>query len=248
MLIRPLPFLLLALIAACPTAPPLEDLEDIDGLGGGELTSDLTVPTLTASTVAADEVTAGVATLGDIAAQGIDVTGSVAAETVRAGSVETASLSVRGYAVFGAPIGTATFSELDEGRGYLAVDDLCRADFGAAAHVCSADEALTAYRAGLEPADVFNGAAVISGGFYTSLRLFSGDEAQDTYFVIDDCDAWTNTNTFNAGFTIAAGELPASYRVAHTYLALVKEVSGAWRLAPTFTITNCSEVTLACCG
>jgi hypothetical protein len=237
-----------AIGAGCP-APTT--VESVDGLSGGKLTSRLDVPDLGAEFITVETMTVGTVQAGAVIAQTIEASETLAAGAVDADSVSTERLAVRGYAVFGAPLGTVDYNPSVDGDGYRVVDGLCRASFGEVAHVCGAEEVMTAYRAGVDPPDTMHQAAVVTHAQYTTLRTFTGDEGQDNYVNIDDCDGWTNNQTFvfGGGSSTIRGAVTNSYGAGHTYMALDHdEVRDLWRLAPPFTNANCSQVKLACCG
>jgi hypothetical protein len=239
---------LTAVVAGCP-APTT--VESVDGLSGGKLTSRLDVPDLGAESITVETMTVGTVQAGAVIAQTIEASETLAAGAVDADSVSTEKLAVRGYAVFGTPLGTVDYNPSVDGDGYRVVDGLCRADFGEVAHVCGAEEVMTAYRAGIDPPDTMNLAAVVTQAHYTTLRAATGNEAQDNYVNVDDCDGWTSNQTFvfGGGSSTIRGAVTNSYPVGHTYLALEHdEARDLWRLAPPFTNANCSQVKLACCG
>ena len=238
-----------SVVAGCP-APSTVD--SIDGLAGGKLTSPVEAPAATFGDLAAAAATVdSVTASGDVTAANMTATAAVTAQAVSASDITAEKLTVRGYAVFGAPLGTVDYNPSVDGDGYRVVDGLCRASFGEVAHVCGAEEVMTAYRAGVDPPDTMNQAAVVTQAQYTTLRAFTGDEGQDNYINVDDCDGWTSNETFRfgGGSSVIRGAVTNSYGAGHTYMALDHdEVRDLWRLAPPFTNANCSQVKLACCG
>lgn len=240
---------ILPLLAACPVAEPVTS---IDGLAGGTLTGDVVAPAVTAASL----TTKSLAVTGDVSAEGItaqslDVTGDVTAENVAAEKVTTNKLIHRGFSLFGAPVGTITYDGDADVRGYRAVDGSCRAAYGEEAHVCSAEEAMTAYRSGVDPDASFSGAAVNSNGFYTSVRTYSGDEQLDTYLVVDDCLGWTASGplAMTGGFSPTGGALENSWRIQHTYISFVHDEGlDVWRVEPLYNGDNCNSAVLLCCG
>lgn len=247
---RIVPALLLAGAAAgCPG--PSVPLTSIDGLAGGELTSELAVPAVTTDTLTTETVTANAAHVDAVVASTVEVSQTVTTDGVDANSVATEKLTVRGMPVYGAPLGVADYDPDDHGRGYRAVDAVCVASFGDGAHVCGADEVMIAYRAGVEPSAAMHQAAVVTNGAYTTVRVATGQESQDNFVNIDDCEGWTSFEgaVFDAGSTVNAGVVTNSYAIAHTYLALDHDADlDLWRLRPPFLAANCTQVKLACCG
>lgn len=243
---RVLVLLVLAAAAAAACPAPTASITSVDGLAGGSLTSELSAPSIQAETVTAETLSASTAQLEQVASTSIEATASVTTPLVDAERVDADTLVIRGVPVFGAPLGTATRNSLDDGRGYRAVDASCREAFGPEAHVCGADEVMAAYRAGIDPPASMQDAAVNTFSAYLTVRKYTGDEAQDNYILVDDCIGWTSGNYVGA---IHRGTVENSYGVEHSYLALhYDELLELWRLEPPFTVANCSEVNLACCG
>lgn len=245
-------FITLALASVVAGCPAPSTIDSVDGLAGGKLTSPIEAPAATFGDVTATAATLdSVVASGDVTAANVTASGLVTAQAITANEVSAEKLTVRGYAVYGAPLGTVDYNPSVDGDGYRVVDGLCRVAFGEVAHVCGAEEVMTAYRAGIDPADTMNQAAVVTQAHYTTLRVATGDEARDNYVNVDDCDGWTSNQTFvfGGGSSVIRGAVTNSYGTGHTYLALDHdEVRDLWRLAPPFTNANCSQVKLACCG
>jgi len=74
--VSPLLLLLTAVVGGCPATP---EIEDVDGLGGGALTSPLTVPSLVATSISTTDVTAATVTSDTITGTAI-TTGTIAAD------------------------------------------------------------------------------------------------------------------------------------------------------------------------
>jgi hypothetical protein len=233
----------------CPSPPPA--ITSIDGLQGGALATDLSVPALAADAVTTDAITTDELQSNAVTATTIDATTSLTTPSVEADRVSTTKLVVRGMPVFGAPVGTVDYTGFNDGRpGYRNADALCRADFGEEAHVCGADEVMAAYRAGIDPPASMHQAAVNTFSSYTTLRDFTGQgDGFDVYYTVNDCDAWRETVTASTRFIPTTEAVDNAYPITHTYLALdYDQDRDVWRLKPPLLIANCSRVKLACCG
>ena len=234
----------LFLIAACPQPTEIPSIASIDGLGGGALTSGLTV-----QSVDTEAITAKTMSLEQLSVTDIDADSGLFSNRVEAATMTAEVFSLRGWTL-GAPLGTALYTGVDDGRpGYRAVDEVCRSAFGNTAHVCSADEAMTAFRAGVDLESEFHEAAVVTYGSYSGLLVFNTGDSADTYVNIDDCEGWTTIETLASGRTISRGGIQNSYPVSSTYLALsFSDTFDTWSLVPPLKQENCSRVKVACCG
>jgi hypothetical protein len=243
------PIALACAVASCP-APTT--IDSVDGLAGGKLTSPIEAPAATFGDVTTAAATVdSLAASGEVTAANVTASASMTAQSITADEVSAERLTLRGYAVYGTPLGTVDYHPNLDGDGYRTVDGLCRVAFGEVSHVCGAEEVMTAYRAGVDPPDTMHQAAVVTQLHYTTLRVFTGDETRDNFVNVDDCDGWTNNQTFvfGGGSRVIRGAVTNTYPTGHTYLALEHdEGRDLWRLAPPFTTDNCSQVKLACCG
>jgi len=237
----------LILTACADQAAP--SLKSIDGLAGGSLTSDLAVPAMTT-----DSMTAGA-----VQAKRLEIEEEATVGAMQAATVSTDSLQVRGWSMLGAPLGTVQIAARAEDSGYRGADDLCRNAFTESAHVCSADEVLTAARAGVDIPSDFDGAAVNTHSFAVVGRedsdsAFSGGRL----FVVNDCDGWTSirqttslrvlSDDVNDENRANLGLTPVT-RWIDGYMMLYSGgefTGGVWRLRPN--IDRCDEARLACCG
>lgn len=242
--------LLGATITATAACPAPSAVTSVDGLAGGKLTSEVEAPTVLAETVTTELVIANTVQADAVVASTIEATTSMTTPSLDADQVATDNLVVRGQAVFGAPLGAVPLPIINDGRpGYRAADRQCREAFGEIAHVCEATEVMAAYRAGIDPPADMHQAAVNTFASYTTVRIFSGDEAQDHFVNVNDCNGWVSIDSFGAGLSQSTGALTNSYAVVATYLALhYDEVRDAWSLRPPFLQANCNQVKLACCG
>jgi hypothetical protein len=229
---RKLAALMLPLFSCAPA------IDSVDGLGGGELSSALSAPKITT-----DNIEARTATLGDVSAAAVDADG------VTTRSVDADTIRHRGFVLAGAPLGKVQFGELAEPAGYRSADDTCRGAFGVDAHVCAADEAMLAWRSGVDIDVTLSGSAVNTFGFNTSIQL--PDVEAPLSVIVNDCDHWSDRSEFVSSTHFDnEGGVARSTSFAHTYMAFVFDETSGWFLkpAPLLNQTNCRSVQLLCCG
>jgi len=234
------------LFAACPR-PAVPALTSIDGLEGGALTTKLTVPAL-----AADEVQAPTANL-DAVTSTSTATESLTATDVIASTVATEKITVRGSSLFGLPVGVVPNYEprADPEGGYRHADAACKTAFSDdLAHVCSSEEALFAFRDGVDLDASFDGASVNTYSF-TVVGQHNTDN--ERFYVANDCDGWTSTSqasservlddNVNNDRRANLGFQPVRTWIdAHMTLFAGRQIP-SWRLRPN--IDGCIEVKLA---
>jgi hypothetical protein len=218
-------------ITAC--APPINS---VDGLEGGELASDIVVPKLTANFVAASE-----ANLGEVDAINVD------ADAVTTAVLDADALKYRGMVVYGSPVGKVAFGGNGEALGYRSADDQCRGQFGETARVCGADEAMMAWRSGVEIDSVLSGAAVNTFGMHTTVQFEVSDYFRS--IVVSDCNGWSSRSPYFTESTIVGPDEELAEPFEHSYMSMVFIVGAGWRLSPNLTsMENCSSVELLCCS
>ena len=232
---------------------PGETTTSVDGLSGGAITSAVTVPSLTTNDVVAESAAFTAAAITTLDAENLTST------NITADVVKTDRLVVRGLPLFGVPLGAIDYRpQGDATDGYIRADDACRTAFTDQAHVCSAEEALLAFRSGIELAVSLDGAAVNTHSF----QVVGQDISEDPFllgrlFVVNDCDGWTSSrqigttrgaddNVDNANRANLGVSAVQKWIDGHMMLFAGTTLTPTWRLKPN--IDHCDQVKLACCG